>query len=527
MRAWMTAVLLLACGAACGATASGVDDGGSLGDGGGRDAARARDAAADGEVDEDGGAPRDGGEPVDGGAPRDGGEPPRDAGPLRCAPPERPAADLYVAPDGRPTAAGTREDPLDLATALSSAGPVRPGHRVEVAGGTYVGRFASRVSGTMAAPIVIAAAPGARVTLDGNVAGSGSVLLFEGSWVELHGLELTCSGPSADRCGDGAEIYARNSKLVNCAIHDTSQGIGFWSTAVDSELYGNIIYNNGFEGPTRGHGHAIYTQNATGTKRIARNVMFFGYGYGVHAYTEGGSIRGFDFVENVWFRAGASRPGSSTMGTSDGFQIGGLTPVARARIVANESFGPTVGARSMQLGWGGSVMNEDITLLDNYIVGRVAANGMWASGTLEGNVFHSSLSGVDPADYPANEWRSSLPTGKRVVVWANAHDTTRADLVLYDWDESGSVTFDADDFLPVGASYEIFSVYDLWGSPVASGTYEGGALSVPMGAKPPPQPLNAASGITGADDPGRAFGVFVLRSTCAIGTPTTPARAGR
>jgi hypothetical protein len=454
----------------------------------------------------------------------DGGR--ADAGPLRCEPPALEAADWFVSTTGSAAGSGRVDDPLDLATAFSASGPVRPGDRVELAAGRYVGRFVSRVSGTAEAPIVFAPAPGARVTLDSNVAGEGNGLLLEGAWVEIHGLEITNGGTDRARFVGGVEMHASNAKLVNCVIHDTAQGVSFWSSAVDSELYGNVIYNNGLEGDTRGHGHGIYTQNERGTKRITRNVLFFGYAFGIHAYTEGGSLRGFELAENVWFRTGASRPGASIGGTSDGCLVGGLQPVARTRLVGNHSFGPTVGARSLQLGWGGSVVNEDITLVDNYLVGRVAANGSWESGTLEGNVVHGTLVGVAPGDYPDNEWHTDLPRGTRVVVHANAHDTSRAEVVVYNWSDAAEVSFDVSDVLPVGSDYEVLSVYDLFGSPVASGTYEGGAISVPMGTKPPVQPHGEPSAIEGADDPGRTFGVFVLRSSCRLNAPADAVRTG-
>ena len=34
--------------------------------------------------------------------------------------------------------------------------------------------------------------------------------------------------------------------------------------------------------------------------------IFFGFGTGIHAYTEGGSIQGFDISDNVWFHTGAA-----------------------------------------------------------------------------------------------------------------------------------------------------------------------------------------------------------------------------
>lgn len=499
------------------------------GDGGATPALDAGDEpAADASRHDSGGIerPGDGGAPIDASR-SDAGHPtdPRDGGALACAPLEVLTPDWYVAPTGRPGGAGTAADPLDLATALSASGPVRPGDRVELAAGRYVGRFEATVSGAPGAPIVFAAAPGARVTIDGSNGTGEEALRLSGSWLEVHGLEIAQSGTDRARYTNGVVIFGANTRLVNCVIHDTAQGVSFWSSAIDSELYGNIIYNNGFEGPDRGHGHAIYTQNATGTKRIANNIIFFGYGFGIHAYTEGGSIQGYDIVDNVWFRAGASRPGSSSVGTSDGCLVGGQQPVARARLERNESFAPSLGARSLQLGWGSAVMNEDVTLIDNYFVGRVGVYGSWRSGTIHGNTFHSEIIGIHPPTYPDNTYRDAMPTGTRVVVRTNAYDAGRVDLVVYDWDARGSVSIDLDDVLTEGAAYEIFSVYDFWGEPVASGVHDGSPIAVPTGTRPPPQPNGAPGAITGADDPGALFGVFVLRSSCAVRAPVERVRA--
>jgi hypothetical protein len=429
-------------------------------------------------------------------------------------------ADWYVSPSGTPGAAGTLAEPLDLATALSAESPAQPGQRVMVLGGTYPGRFVSQLAGAEGQPIIVLAEPGARVTLDGNVEGGGDTLTVEGSWVELHGLEVTSSDPGrvSQQTGSaptdislagGVTFTASNAKLVNCVVHDTAQGVSFWSDAVDSELYGNIIYHNGWNAPDRGHGHAIYTQNATGTKRIARNVLFFGFSFGVHAYTEGGSIQGFDIEENTWFRTGASVPGPDA--DTDGCLVGGLQPVARARLAGNTSWAPSVDARGVQLGYGSAVQNEDVTLTDNFFVGRLSANGSWQQGTLTGNTVHGELLGIDPADYPDNTFSTALPQGQRVVVRDNEQDPSRAELVLYDWTGSGTVAVELGEVVPVGAPYEIRSVLDLWGTPVVSGTYEGGTVAVPLGSKTPPEPNGLPGAIDAEDDPGATFGVFVVR----------------
>ncbi|MBR9982697.1 MAG: right-handed parallel beta-helix repeat-containing protein [Desulfatitalea sp.] len=435
------------------------------------------------------------------------------------------AADWYAAPDGAAGAAGSADAPLDLATLLDADGPVQPGQRVALQAGTYRGRFTCRVSGTKGAPIVFSAVPGARVTLDGHRPGASAsddaVLTLDQNceWVAFHGLEITHGLDDRDAMVDGVAFFAANAMLINSVIHDTSQGVGFWRPAEDSALYGNIIYNNGYEGSSRGHGHAIYTQNRYGIKRIVGNILFFGYGYGIHAYTEGGYLRGFDILDNVWFRTGASRPGSSTGGTSDGCLVGGLQPVARTRLEGNHSWAPTTSGRSLRLGWGESVDNEDIILTDNYIVGQVNVQGNWATDTciVDYNRFHSSPNQIDPTLFPDNIYTTQLPVGSKVVVQTNDYDDARADLIVYNWNDLPHVPVDLSALLIPGAAYRIYSVFDLWGGPVTGGVYDGNDIAIPMGTKAAPQPRGDSQGITGDDDPGRTFGVFILRADRPFG----------
>ena len=73
---------------------------------------------------------------------------------------------------------------------------------------------------------------------------------------------------------DGISIRHTNSaavmkdvKLIDLVIHDTSQGISFWIDAVDSEIHGCLIYDNGWKAPDRGHGHASTPRTATASRR--------------------------------------------------------------------------------------------------------------------------------------------------------------------------------------------------------------------------------------------------------------------
>ena len=107
-----------------------------------------------------------------------------------------PPQTFWVAQDGRPENDGSRESPLDLATALSAEGPARPGATSWLRGGTYRGSFASDLSGTAEAPIIVRQVPGERATIDS--AGSGKDALAVGgrdTW--FWGFEITSSDADA------------------------------------------------------------------------------------------------------------------------------------------------------------------------------------------------------------------------------------------------------------------------------------------------------------------------------------------
>src|ERR1019366_7545516 len=74
--------------------------------------------------------------------------------------------------------------------------------------------------------------------------------------------------------------------------------------AQGSELNGNIIYNNGWMGPDRGHGHGIYAQNQYGERRILDNIIFNQFSHGIHGYTENGFIDNMHLEGNISFNNG-------------------------------------------------------------------------------------------------------------------------------------------------------------------------------------------------------------------------------
>lgn len=423
------------------------------------------------------------------------------------------SADFYVSPVGNPNATGTYEDPIDLATAVSSTGPVTAGKLVVLKEGLYKGRYISTVYGTLNNPVKFVAEKGKRVTIDGNEGTGEDVLYVKGEWVQFIGLEITNSNTNRNELVNGIRVDAPYSKIINCVIHDNSLGISFWTPAIDSELYGNIIYNNGWQGDTRGHGHAIYTQNAEGTKQIKNNIIFFGYGFGIHAYTEGGSIQGFNFEKNIWFRTGASLEGESLEGTSDGLLIGGLQPVDRTVLKENYSWVPDINSRSVRFGWGSTVTNKFIELRDNYFVGNAVTQGYWENATVENNQFYGAVIGPAPNDFPNNTYSNILPTEEKVVIQKNEYDSNRIDIIVYNWNESATVSVNLNNITETGKKYNVYSVFDLWGTPVSSGIFNGTEIIIPMGTKEPVQPNGFPHAITGNDNPGKKFGAFIIQLT--------------
>jgi hypothetical protein len=455
-------------------------------------------------------------------------------------------AQLYAAPDGRADGDGSKNHPWDLASALAGASKLKPGDTLWLRGGTYKGRFKSRLAGTEDKPILVAQFTNERATIDGS-------LTVNGEWTTFWGFEVTNS--DTDRGSERAtdvEVNGAHTKFVNLVVHDGGNGFGFWSSAVDSELYGNIIYNNGWREIDRGHGHGIYTQNEEGTKLIRDNVIFNQYGWGIHAYTEEGALDGLQFEGNVSFDNGA--PAGARY---DNILVGGRRPAERITLVANYTYEtPTEGDAkpNVRLHYE-AANNKDLTVKDNYFAGGspVASVADWLTVTMSGNTFRGSKrlleltlpQGVaasaykwDNNSYDGAEGAASFSFqgrtldfagwqgatgfdrgggwnavgaghagGVRVFVRPNLYEPGRAHIVVYNWDGRGSVDADVSGVLQRGAKYEVRSAQNFFAAPVLAGTYDGKPLRLPTAARKIAKPVGA-----NFDPPQTApeFNVFVL-----------------
>lgn len=278
---------------------------------------------------------------------------------------------IYVAPYGQGSSC-TIDAPCTLQSVMA-ANSVAAGETVYLLPGIYKGDFWSLVSGTQAQPITFRSVPGTKVVIDGSLRIDGSDTTWRGMEITYTGWTsrtLAISGSNPPGISQsGLTIYGARTRIERCYIHDTAFAIGYWSTATDSVIDGCLIANNGWIGPDRTHGHAIYAQNAIGTKTIRNTIILRQYAdRGLNIYgSSAASLTGFDIISN-------------TVTAIDSL-IGGGSPSSRIHIAGNIFRGGIV-----DVGYWGVENNLDAVIENNYIGATLMTSG-WQNLTVRGNTF--------------------------------------------------------------------------------------------------------------------------------------------
>ena len=129
-----------------------------------------------------------------------------------------------------------------------------------------------------------------------------------------------------------------------------------------------------------------------------------------------------------------------------------------------------------------------------------------ANGSNNGYSWSSwqSTSGLDAH----SDFQQAKASGTKVVVLPNKYEQGRANIAVYNWDHSGSVAVDLSSVLKPGQRYEIRNVQTYFATPVVSGTYQGGSVSLPMGPVTMTPPLGATD--RPAESTGTEFQAFVV-----------------
>jgi hypothetical protein len=436
----------------------------------------------------------------------------------------KPQRELFVSANGN--GSGNNEsDPMSLNSATISA---QPGDLYWLLDGTYTGLIQLTRSGSAENPIVFRAKPGDRVIVNG-------AFQVDADFNWIWGMEITDPGGVANT--PGITLYGDGDHAINNIVHHHlgNSGIGAWKSGKGQVVYGNIVYS---QISNSNNPHNIYAQNEYAKdkyKYIVGNVLLDAFDatpntYNFHAYTENGSVSGFYVKNNI-------------IGNGE-FLIGGYNdPADHEVVVANyfynalAQFGYGVpsqikmkknymGRTPLWLKWfwgDGETQfpqsqanviskNEIVYPGGNHIEFRTSAftEGGLCTGCVKiksGDVFNNNkYSAPFNASFYADdnnrgalkfdEWKSSTAnagngfdknsselkevTPHRSFVIPNDYEEGRGHLAIYNWDGSSSVSVNLSAVVSNGQNFKVFDARDVFGTPVASGVYQG-PVDIPMG----------------------------------------------
>jgi hypothetical protein len=471
------------------------------------------------------------------------------------------AANFYAAPGG--TGTGSVSAPFGLQTGLEAG--LKPGDTLWLRSGSYTGIFYSTLAGNASLPITVRSHTNEWARVVGGIAqNSGGYVIYRDFEVAggqtNHTSSQPGSWPSDLKTLDALNIRAPGVGLVNLIIHDTlGNGACLWTEGPDSFLYGCVIYNNGFQGSDRGHGHGVYSQNNTGRKQIEENIVFNSYDHGIQIYGSSAAFLRHYLVDgNIAFNNGSL----SRAGNAREFVIYGGDPPQDIKIVNNIFYFPNDTLGGIQCG---EVLGRSLDLIfSNNFVHVFCRIADWERITAIGNTFIRSGNLLEfyqtqlpwsPTRHTWNyntyysletpylpfmfytnasrgltyaNWRAATgfdsasvytkgkPTGSRVFIRPNRYETGRANLAVFNWDLKPQLAINLGSTIPVNSDYEVRDAQNWFAGPVATGKYTGQPITLPLGGRVAAKPdgLPSAPAHTGP-----LFNAFVLRSRPGEATP--------
>jgi hypothetical protein len=378
-----------------------------------------------------------------------------DAGGLPSVPGGR---TFYAGPQGRAGNNGSQGAPWDLWSAMDGRQKaIKAGDTVIILGGNYGkgGLYILDLPGTAERPIIFRNDPGAHVAINGAL--YIPLRCTNSQFVWFMGCEVLTTPPLPATVLTGNELTAHDQgglqlhgghdcKFINMAIHNCLKPVWPMDEAVNMEIYGCLVYDNGFLGPDRGHCHCAYVHNKDGVKVISNCIMStrFPGQWSIHCWAET-DIR---FVEGVTIEQ------NIVNGMGPAIICHTVHPLKRIRVLGNMLYNAnfSIGHTSQP--------NEDLELRDNVIGG----------GKFQIAPFKQLI-------------QSGNETGKvsnKTFLLPNKYDASRANLAIFNGSKASSVTVDASKFMKPGDKYRLMNPKDFYGKPVYEGDCRGGTIQVPM-----------------------------------------------
>lgn len=234
--------------------------------------------------------------------------------------PEPGPTSLYVAPDGRSGASGTRSDPLgDLSTALRWA---EPGDTIVLRGGTYRPEQAvdvRGVGGVDSTPVTVRPASGERPIFDFERIAVGGFRFRDCHWLTLRGIEIRRAPSRGLFVEEGSShVTVENVTVRNSGGDPDASGTGVFIFESEAVIVRNVVSSGNYDPPSGGeNADGIDVESSPGS--LVENCVAAGNsddGIDLWATTDV-TVRDCVAYDNGW------KPNGSRGGDGDGFKLGG------------------------------------------------------------------------------------------------------------------------------------------------------------------------------------------------------------
>lgn len=454
------------------------------------------------------------------------------------------AAKRYASPTGSASNSGTGEAaPWSLAFAFQQNSPLNAGDSLILLDGIYEGNFVLDKSGSVQSPIFILPKNEGKVIFDtgkNRVAESG--ITINGSYVWLIGLHLTSSSTvKREDLGEtvpyevGITVFGVGVKLINCWIYDIpGGGLQLWRPALDLEVYGCVIFNNGSQASLRGTGHGMYIQhdNPSRPKTIRNNIVFQNASQGINIYTTDPVNGGINSHENTAFNTGAIAnfnpmvfrpPHNLTIGSQNNesfdlrvdknvfytdLQGGRLTKTQVSNVSLGRTYQPNknISFTNNLLYGGGNQLEiqpvEKLSLTGNKFfnvhgrffqflsIPNAESEIVWNENqyfNIEKNP--TPFTGFNFSDWKGNSgldagssYSETAPSAPLIFVRKNEYDPKKYYVTVVNPQKQASVEVAFSDFnIPVGSTYHILDIQNPFDASLdLKGVYSGGKVPFPM-----------------------------------------------
>ncbi len=466
---------------------------------------------------------------------------------------------FIVSPVGTYDGAGTAVSPIDWVTAtnwgLGTADTIfqlrgNAGDFNHTATGTSAYKW--RVSGTSGHPVVITnyTAESPKIDLRDTVCNSSgggcasNGIYVNASYVRFQNLEIynsntlrrdgvttrtsTSDGTDPGDTERGDEIAFNmptgsvGVEIINSLIHDVGTGIFNSSGSNKHIVYGNLIYNVGWKGPTADHGPALYLHNEGPDKLIVKHNLFFNGLKSIHGQIRSTQtesvIENIDVIENASYNGSLSvLKGTPNNITFDGNQIFGAGMTFGENdawrkgvgVVRNNYIYAKTGGMPVELNyWDTLTVTNNVFVAGtngssrNIALRQLTVAPAQTNHAINGNKYYDGRNlGTDPAmwletmhngaaasnNYKTwSQWRAAgrdvggvrtspgpaTPTLNVTKISPNAYRSGRANIVIWNWQKLPSLPVNLSQTgLIEGQSYQVRNAYNWNAGPVLSGVY--------------------------------------------------------